>query len=94
MGANDDREMLEVAKAECVRLERENARLGATIDAVKAWRSGSESEDQWELLDAILTATPTTEAVKLDPEPANTTFVKINYMRPDYAAKLPEKGEN
>ena len=36
MGANDAAEMLEVAKEECVRLERENARLAATIDAVKA----------------------------------------------------------
>jgi hypothetical protein len=33
MGANDDREMLVAAKAECVRLERENATLRADLDA-------------------------------------------------------------
>jgi hypothetical protein len=33
MGANDDREMLVAAKAECVRLERENAKLRADLDA-------------------------------------------------------------
>lgn len=59
MGANDAKEMLEVAKAECLRLERENTQLtaalaAAQLDAKRMGEGWDDSSAAWGKVNAYL----------------------------------------
>lgn len=79
MGANDDREMLVAAKAECVRLERENSELREQLEARESAHS-KESEDwthlaagyQHQIAEAQATIDKVREAVAWRTDPNST----------------------
>jgi hypothetical protein len=53
MGANDDREMLEAARAECVRLEQIIAQFQANLSALARWLMEADIQESLEVLALI-----------------------------------------
>ena len=61
MGSNDAAEMLVVAQAECLRLERELAAAQADLVWVRTWaeRAGGVTDDEMDELRSYVSASPT-----------------------------------